>query len=381
MGSRSKQKQVHRTRIPGETTFARETVERTWHSKIVYDDSLARLVTAVGSRSEPHHRWLVFKQAFSPDLVRLFLKTAEPDPPVLDPFAGIGTTVIECARRNVPALGVDPLFSAAYVSAQIATGDVPDLPDLTGCENWPEVADRLELPIHRAALICAVASRQTSKGRTNKNAPPICEALNQVIAIMRDDALHPPPRTNLTIRGDARSLDCIADESVGGILTSPPYLSRHDYTKITRAHEDVYHHWYHRRPTTDDQVSAHPRSKRRTAQRPLPAAVDEACQTLHDIDEHKLARVTGDYFEDLTDCMSEWQRVLRPGAFCWMVIGGARIRDVYIPSDTILAGIASDSGFAVEEIAVARRVVPSGRNFGTLQHVAPRESVLVLRKR
>jgi hypothetical protein len=73
--------------------------------------------------------------------------------------------------------------------------------------------------------------------------------------------------------------------------------------------------------------------------------------------------------------------VLRVGAPGWIVLGGARLKDVYVPTDTIVADMAASGGFVVERIIAVRNLVPSGRKFGRLANVAPRESVIMLRRR
>ena len=77
--------------------------------------------------------------------------------------------------------------------------------------------------------------------------------------------------------------------------------------------------------------------------------------------------------------MAECRRVLKPGGVAWMVVGGARLKDIYVPSDLILAEIAECAGFSVDALHVARRLIDSGRKLGRLHNVSPRETVVVLR--
>ncbi len=374
---------VPRTRIPGEITEARERVESKWFACSERDPSMADLVTAKGARREPFHRWLTFKQTFSPELVRAFMQHLDEggesgdESPLLDPFSGTGTFVTECARQGKPALGVDALIAAAFVR-NTDVAQIPDTPDLTGCESWPDIADRLTDRVHRAALICTIAAQTTARGTLNKNAPPIAGALHETLEVMRDDLRTPLKTANVTVRGDGRALDFIANGSIGGILTSPPYLSRHDYAKLTLPFESVYAHWYGR--PQSNQVPASPRAAARPRRGEVPPAVAEACDALNLIDQRRMARVVHAYFVDMIDCLRNCARVLKPGAPCWLVIGGARIKDVYIPSDSILADQAAAAGLPVRRFVVARNLVPGGRNLGRLANITPRESILQMRK-
>ena len=56
-----------------EPTLAREDLERRWRGRLAEEPRLATLVTAQGNAREPFHRWLPYRQGFSPGLVRLFL--------------------------------------------------------------------------------------------------------------------------------------------------------------------------------------------------------------------------------------------------------------------------------------------------------------------
>jgi hypothetical protein len=398
---RDKKRQVATSRIPGESTEFREEVERRWYARMEREPELARVVTAKANRREPFHRWLVFKQAYAPELVRDFLRIAEPTPPLLDPFSGTGTLVTECARRDVPAIGVEPVASLGFVTRCKFETSFPPLPtiDWSGAadvaEPWLAAAEQLTEPAHRAALICAVASRLTGEGRVNANARPLEACFREACETVAEDFVRPTPRANLVVRADARRLSFLPDASIGGILTSPPYLSRHDYSKLSAAHEAVYAHWRLRHvnerhgvesgPVAGELVPSHGRAKvapntnDRGGGRSESKAVREAVEALNLVGKRRVGRVVRAYFRDMHGVLSEIRRVLMPGGVCWMVIGGARLHDVYVPTDTLLADDAERLGLRVERIVVARDLIPSGRHFGQLVNVAPRESVLVLR--
>ncbi|MCH7873446.1 MAG: hypothetical protein IID33_17245 [Planctomycetes bacterium] len=260
---------------------------------------------------------------------------------------------------------------------------VTSLPDLSSCTTWQEFAERLVAPIHRAALICAVARQHATDGKPLRNPRPLTDELHAVIEMMREDLRTPLMRRPMAETGDARDLSALADDSIAGILTSPPYLSRHDYTRLTRPHEQVYGYWQPTAPPTRQrktQVRAHPKAYRRDWGHAQHPSVAEACDALRLRGETKLAGIVRSYFDDLTAAMHEFARVLRGGGPCWLVIAGARLKNVYIPSDTIIADMAQDCGFTAVELRVARRLINIGRNFGGLTNVSPRETLLVLRR-
>lgn len=72
-------------------------------------------ITFREGQAEPVHRWYRLTPSFAPGLVRFFLDSWEVGPQhcVFDPFAGRGTTAIECQLRGVPSLSyeINPLLA------------------------------------------------------------------------------------------------------------------------------------------------------------------------------------------------------------------------------------------------------------------------------
>ncbi|MEK6676122.1 MAG: hypothetical protein AABZ47_10770 [Planctomycetota bacterium] len=373
------------------TTAARETIERRWWSRQKRDASLASMVTAKTASAEPFHRWLHLRQAFSPALVRRFLQEARLQDqsfgqyPVLDPFSGSGTTAIECGRNNQSALGVEASASMAFVTSTLcATRKFAAFPKFGALDSWQSLAASLSNPLHQTALMLAVARQYTSDGRLHKGAPPLSVLLPQMLANMEEDLRRPIPICNSIRRGDARDLSWLEADSIGGILTSPPYLSRYDYARIVRPMDEVYHSWY-----ADSDSQAGPSLQLRAHSKAvvegfitdgLPNTVTESMAALRREGEDRLATVTAAYFHDLFTVIRECARVLSRGAPFWLVMGGARVKGVYIPADLIAAEFAQTLGFEVDALLVARDLIDTGRKLGTLRSVSPRESVLTLRR-
>jgi hypothetical protein len=308
---------------------AREAIEREYRSLLEPDDSLAPLVTGEEAAREPFHRWLPYRQKFSPGLVRRFLKRATG--PILDPFGGSGTTAIAAAQAGVRAVALEA---------------VPVLAFLTNA--------RFE-PSPRADALFAAAGAEP--------------------AWLQADRAKPLPRLGSAIVGDARRLP-FADAAFGGIVTSPPYLSRYDYVGQAAPLSKLFDP--ERAARRDAQVRAAVGRRTRRSGEPLPAAAEEAARGL----EAKGARGNGAlvraYFADLDAFLAEARRVLRKAAPLWLVIGGADLDREYVPADLIAAEQAKRRGFALEGISVARRLREAQRMLGSLR-VSPRESVLRLR--
>ncbi len=425
-----------------EPTAAREELEQRWFERLDEQPRLASMVTAERAQYEPFHRWMRLRQGFAPALVRLFLeeynwlRDGASGCPVLDPFSGSGTTVVECARRGVPSIGIEAIASSVFLTRACFAREFPAPPALPPAAEWQALAPRLEHETHRAALMLAVSRQYTGAGKPNRGAPHLSVLMEETLAMMADDLRHPLPEMADIAVGDARDLAPIDDDSVRGIVTSPPYLSRHDYGRITMPAESVYRFSYNDLDGTAEPpalLRAHAARFARDAApgepdpdvfepvEPAPepppgsdrldeprnvrsgrgarwrnrrerqseaaggvsvdAVVAEIGEALNRDGHARLAKLAVEYFDDLRRVMQACYRVLEPGAPLWMVIGGARLRDVYVPSDLLAAEIAAETGFEVTATRVARDLVGARRKFGRAGHIAPRETLVVLHKR
>jgi DNA modification methylase len=343
-----------------ERVRAREDLERKWYERMEVDPTLADLVTGEQAKAEPLHRWLPFRQQFAPALVRRFLSEAGAADPVLDPFSGSGTVAIECARAGRAAIGVEAIPVLAWATqARFSDRDPERLRDVL------------------------VASRTVTGEGRRKEPEPLGGIERSVEVMVAADRARPLPGPGRVIVGDARRLP-LADGSVGGVLTSPPYLSRYDYSRITAAMDAAWRRGRsaaaspQMRATLQGRGAVGAAGGSRRDEAVLPAAAREAVAAVGNLGRRKDAAVIRAYFDDLMDVLSELFRVTRPGAPVWIVIGAADFQREYVPADLIAAEIGESVGFQAGGIVEARRLRQSGRLLGGLKDVAPRESVVKL---
>ncbi len=346
--------------------------------------ALGALVTGERNRLEPYHRWLAYKQAFAPQLVREFIRQAEGYDvalPLLDPFSGSGTVAIEAARQGVPACGVEALSVLVFLTR--ARG-LPASEALPPGDDLETLADACGQPAEQARLLLARARQHDSDGRPLRQPAALSRLLEQVQAMIAADLAAEPLGEVSVLQGDARRLDGLADGSCGGLLTSPPYLSRHDYTRIVRPLASLYGRWYPEEVALDEaralQIKAHPLARESRVPAVRHPAVEEVIANLRAREVPRMARIVHEYFADMKQALQAAARVLAPGAPAWIVIGGARLAEIYIPADLILLELAEKCGFAVRRVCRARDLHRGGRQLGGLTGVAPRETLLMLRR-
>ena len=144
---------------------------------------LGRHAGVLPRAGEPVYRWVRYKEAYSPRLVREILDELVPEPPrrqdhggpvLYDPMVGSGTSLLVAAERGIPALGADLMPYAAFItSAMIRWGQadpvaVRQVADsaLSGYAAMP-AREQLDVPAAGWAF-----------------APPVARALTQLLSAL-----------------------------------------------------------------------------------------------------------------------------------------------------------------------------------------------------
>jgi len=78
--------------------------------------------------------------------------------------------------------------------------------------------------------------------------------------------------------------------------------------------------------------------------------------------------------------ITEWFKVLAPGAKVAMVVDNVRFEGELIPVDLVLSEMAEEAGFEVKEIIVARYKGNSSQQMKKYGRVSVRESIVVWEK-
>ena len=245
---------------------------------VVEELDLARLVTPYQSRKMPVYRWYNLNHSYSKDLILRLLQDFKvpPQSTVLDPFCGTGTTMLCCRDAGMNAVGVDimPLstfasrskimyydcgqverdFGRIFPGRQYDFGFETAAPYLQKCFPLEELTRLLHLrysilqmenpcrSFFALALLGILKQVSYTKNdgafiRFCRDEEPDCleETFPAQVKMMLNDIRSNGDERNgnqfPVIRGDARNLP-LADNLADCLITSPPYLNRHDYTRI-----------------------------------------------------------------------------------------------------------------------------------------------------
>jgi len=359
--------------------------------KILESPELKELVTFVPNRKEPIHNWYWYKEGFSRAMVdyALDLFNAQADSVVLDPFCGVGTTLLACKQRGISSIGFDvnplallvsraktadynpeelavavkdaltwrlPLPNAlpgdAYLRkafSKINLGMVCAYREKVASIGDDKVRNFLSLALIDAATKCSWTVKDGALLRIErKPVPPFGKMFKYKIRKMLHDLKKSPlPFAPVKAeQADARSLP-LEDNSVDLVITSPPYLNKIEYSRMYKLELSLF---FGLPPT---QLRSF-----------VGTRVDEGIEAA--------------YWTDIGKVLSELYRVCKSGAkVCW-VVGGGCFPDHVVAVDEETAKLAESVGFRATDILIARHSWCTARR--TIKVGPLRESAVILEK-
>lgn len=365
---------------------------------------LKKLVTFIPNKKEPIHNWYHFKEGFSKKLVDLTLEkfNLKEGSVVLDPFCGSGTTALACKQNGYELIGFDVSPFFVFVS-KVKTDDY-DIDELKEAiikmSGWKYEKPRklpkekfitkvfpkytlekvifyrdkileieneklrnfLLLALVDSSIKCSWTSKDGAMVRIDKRGkPPLKKYFKYKVKKMLKDLKKTnikPIKTRIEI-GDARNLQ-LEDESVGCVITSPPYLNQIKYTKIYAIETFLFFDF--------------PKTKLKSF---LGAKVENRKVSDLGLDEN-LPPIAKSYFVDMDKALKEMYRVCRDNSKLSIVMGGGCFSDRVVESDKITAELAERIGFDVEDVFIARNSWCTKKR--TIKVGRVRESVIILNK-
>jgi DNA modification methylase len=444
-------------------------LEKKYADRIRVDPKLTRkAVSFQANKNIPVLRWYKYKEGFSAELVSRYLSELDfPRARILDPFAGAGTTLAQCAHEGFACEGIELLpigqlitearlqlgrKNIPSISRQLkrwaidapwkTTANVKPIPTLRiTAHAYPPETERYiggylaALEAERGpaksllslALMAVLESvsftrkdgqylrwdyrsrRDTLKSRFDKG--EILEfdaAIKAKLRQMADDldycpiALRSEAQFSSLHRGSCLDvLPTLPTGSFGGIITSPPYCNRYDYTRTYALEHALL-------GTGEDETKAlrqamltctvENRQKQLTKiHQPWQSAID-ACmdiQAFVDIvgalkeqavdgrlNNPNIGRMVQGYFLEMSCVIFEFSRLLARGGKVVMVNDNVRYGGIDIPVDCLLSEIATQFGLQTIEIStLARGKGNSSQQMGAHGRRELRKSVYIWEKR
>lgn len=401
--------------------------------------NLGSFVSYRGNKKIPFLRIYKYKEAFSFELVREFLKRFEADANdyVFDPFSGLGTTMFTCMLKGIPSIGVDKLPVAHFISKtmllfftlrenelkELLKSFIPNIQNNAPAEAALDVSimkkafdektlltlrklkatiDDLSFPYNDILLLvffsileeCSFTSKdgQFLRLKKDKKVSDPIEAIERKVMEVEedirriklmfpdfsiDDAIMPD-----VYLGDTRDLsDITVKKDPTLIITSPPYANRYDYTR-TYSLELCFNFVKNVEELKKIRfgiLRSHIESKMQkgeTPPHPVIASIVKALSTKK-LNNPKIPAMLTTYFVDMENVIKEWFNILAPGARVAMVVDNVRFEGEMVPVDLVLSELAEKAGFNIKEIIVARYKGNSSQQMKKYGKIPVRESIVV----
>ena len=186
--------------------------------------------------------------------------------------------------------------------------------------------------------------------------------------------------------GDARWLP-FQTSSIDGVITSPPYANRHDYSRIFHIEllllglsEPTITDLRHHSVRSHVEASTPPIRDQRVAEYFKPNLLKRVLKDLPETADRRVKRLLGGYFEDMYLSLSEVARVLKPGCHAAYVIGNVRHAGIMVPADQLIVEIGSQVGLMFDQAWVIRFRGNSAQQMGTYGREPARETVVLFSK-
>jgi len=404
------------------------------------DLKIASLVSYVGNKNIPFLRLYRYKEAFSYEFVKEYIKKfcKNKDSLIFDPFCGMGTTLFVSYTLGFPSIGIDKLPVAVFITKTLplffklekgilkdtykkikekmkksplchVAMDVPIMQVAFPPEGLEELRkikstiDKLNSPLKNIFLLlffsileeCSYTSKDGQFLRLNKNKKvnrPI-EALYRKVLQAEEDIKYAQYFFNQRVnkgkyyitQGDTRNLSKIQFPTKPNLLiTSPPYANRYDYTR-TYSLELCFHfvkNFEELREIRMNLLRSHIESKVYDEE-PVPhEAVEEIIDLLskRKLNNPKIPQMIKGYFIDMNKTILEWYKVLASGSTVVVVVDNVRFEGELVPVDLILSDLAERVGFKIKEIIIARYKGNSSQQMKKYGKVPVRESIVIWSK-
>lgn len=400
-------------------------------------------VNFIESMQRPRHRWFAYKEGFSPSFVQQFIEEFDPRGGlVFDPFSGSGTAPIVAGemRRSSVGYDVSPLtsFIARAKTTSLNASEVSSLAtvidDFSRCPLSSvcappanETVNRyflshylnallrvkqymagLESPFYdlfKLAFLSAIEPFSTHRKAGNgvkkktrftfeNDAEAAVEHVRHFVVgrlkCFLEDIRETPAVSGVCIR-QASSLDedqWTELDDISCVLTSPPYANCFDYSKIYLSElwlGDFFQSRADHRKFRDQSVRSHVHATWPERHETLGSSIVDRIIRKHvdaqDLWSPRIGSMLSGYFQDLGKLLAMLRPRLRQRASLGFVVGNSFYGGMAVATDLLLAELALQHGYEVDQVRVYRGVIPSSQQYRLLgqDRKYMRESLVIIR--
>jgi DNA modification methylase len=214
---------------------------------------------------------------------------------------------------------------------------------LKNCSKWLQSSTKPQIDPDKIPIDPFLAFKTHTRQMIKKNA----DFFNQLV---KDDFLS----TSCEIRlEDARQTTLMAD-SVGAIITSPPYVTSYEYADIHQLTAYWYEYINDLQGFRKNFIGTFYSLNQETH---VDSELGQEIVNQLLLRDKRKAKEVANYFNDMQAVAAEMHRVLRVGGHVCMVIGNTTFKNVKVKSAEVLSDILETKGF--ELITIIKRSIPN----------------------
>lgn len=406
--------------------------------KVKLDNSFTELVNFKTNKLLPIHNWFDYKQGYADGLVRRLIEVSkiDKDDYILDPFNGVGTTQVTSQKLGIKSVGLD-INPVANFAAKVKTTKYSDNDKkiigqtLTDISNYYKKTKRVPkykkineiFTPQQLVQILNIKGFYESIDSTNVrdffklaylsiiedisnrvkdgNGIKIARTKKPIIDVYKyyelkcHRMLSELPKTKSL--PDAKIIDgSILDDKVyeklkklniGGVIYSPPYANCFDYLEVYKMEVwlgDFVNDYEDFVKFRSVAIRSHVNSKFSKIIKHKNAKVEVISSLIgaHNIWNKNIPSMLLGYFDDMHEVIRRTYEISREGSLCAIVVANSGYKGVIVPTDLLLADIANQIGYKVEEILLAREIRASSQQMALFKgkNSLMRESIIILRK-
>jgi len=404
-----------------------------------FNDQFSSLVNFSKHKSLPFQRWHYYQEGYSPELVDLIIKYLKINPvtsKILDPFVGSGSTLVSAQKNGIEATGVE-LNPFSYFMSCAKTKNY-NKKSIEICKQYKipkykkiaNVFDKYQLSIIRklyseksltkielikesinqinnidsqtilksSLLSILEPCSNYKKGgnglkkRKKENYLDVYEEFNKKLSQIIDDIESKSSTSNITLYNEnITNLDkLVKDNSIDLSIFSPPYVNCFDYFEVYKIEL-----WLGEFIQTYDCIRKLRKSaltsnlnanlKKDTPSICLQSYILEKIIDLINVDDlwdKRIPKMILLYFSDMKRVLEDLFKKQKTKGYIAIVVGNSAYSGIPVPTDLILCEIASNLGFEVKEIIIARNNETSSQQYKKIGNMVKyiRESIIILQK-